>query len=216
MSNDEKNHKKQQPIKKPILEDLGKNLEQAGKNIQKAGRNFGNGLRSLVGLEEKPPLSDQNKPKPNSPEALDDMKKIWENTYEELLNNYRNQFDTETNKMKLRHKFRLKQIEQRDRRMIHFFEQQRHIMAENRLNRQEERLSRQQERKMRRHQRQEENQKKWDKIANRNQKRVENMVKGVNKFGWKFQFRIILILIPLLVVLMVVFMILKPFLGPFM
>ncbi len=223
--------------KKNKLRNSDQSTPKLGRNLQIAGRNFANGFRSLFGIPQKPPLSsnpdlkENNRNRPlfgrnkqgfmGSPEEKTDSEKLeyaeeeWEKIYSELLAKYRQDFDVENKDMQFRQKMKLKRLEGRNRHVLQFFEKQKLQMNQNRLNRKNEVLKKRKDQKLRRLDRREESQRKWDRVVSRNQQRVENIIRGVNRFGWRLQFRIILIILPLLLLLIVIYIIVRPFLGAF-
>lgn len=55
-------------------------------------------------------------------------------------------------------------------------------------------------------------QSKWDRVSRKRQRNIENILKGINRWGWRQQLRIVLILIPLIIVLVLVIILIRPFL----
>ncbi|MHA1776155.1 MAG: hypothetical protein ACTSWC_05245 [Promethearchaeota archaeon] len=55
-------------------------------------------------------------------------------------------------------------------------------------------------------------QNKWERVSRKRQRNIEGILKGINRWGWRQQLRIVLILIPLIVVLVLVIILIRPFL----
>ncbi|WP_457557906.1 hypothetical protein [Candidatus Harpocratesius sp.] len=55
-------------------------------------------------------------------------------------------------------------------------------------------------------------QNRWERVSRKRQRNIEKILKGINRWGWRQQLRIVLILIPLIVVLILVIVLLRPFL----
>lgn len=55
-------------------------------------------------------------------------------------------------------------------------------------------------------------QNRWERVSRKRQRNIEKILKGINRWGWRQQLRIVLILIPLIVVLILVIVLLRPLL----